>query len=536
METRVGLGFMAISALVGFFSNLNVQGKGGGAVGGLGEPKTPATVLANGSLSFCSMDRDSCRVTISSYGGGGSLARVASTTHVEVVAQLMPTPTPTPNGYIPYWVNYVPAPIANGNAAVGATFGAGILYNAVASPSATPLLDVLGACNFICFGSPGEPSKDVISYGNDVNPAASGGASYTIQGADDSCGILSECPGLIANQVYSVYSVASSPQLGYWVAVDGDGNLGVHKNIVAGAAVIAGLGQGSPGPGPEPTPNPGSLVSYTGASSACIASSSNACGDALLGNSSDFVKCDYGEVTTSMLTCSRPFVAALGLTSSAPITLGGVSSGYTFDCLSTLSAGCALLTHGTQSSLFIGLSASNLAQGGFLYNASNSIHISSGAYATGGSCCTATQTQASQIEVADNGDVIQFYYNSGLTPTTTFTPAPVAGINSSGAVWSTGGVQPNSASAGGSGGYAPEAFPVGVAKEHPRIMTGSCSANPPSTLCTFPNSFAFSNTSFTCRVSEKGSTPAASSYVLTSTTSITVSPSRAGTFTYMCIG
>lgn len=300
-------------------------------------------------------------------------------------------PTPTPS-YIP-WYTAVPSPIPSAYAALGAAFGAAYLYNTLGT-AGTGVLNT-GGCNFICFGSPGVTSHHMLAYGNDIDPT--GLSSYTSQGAPDDCG--SSCPGDIRSQVFSItaHSDTSLPNSGFFVSVDGNANLGVYNNIVAGAAVIAGAGDGSP----EPSPNPGSLVSYTGKNS-----SGGGEGDVLLGSAGDFAKCDYGETANAVLTCNQ------------------------------------------------------------------------------------------QLAV-------------------------------------TKGVQPN----GTSGGYAAETFPLGVAEQHPKILSAICNASfgsPPNT-CTFPNSFAFADTTYNCTIAPLGSTPIAFSYSRTSTTQITIYSATSADFSYTCI-
>jgi hypothetical protein len=93
-------------------------------------------------------------------------------------------------------------------------------------------------------------------------------------------------------------------------------------------------------------------------------------------------------------------------------------------------------------------------------------------------------------------------------------------------------VQPN----GTSGGYAPEAFPLGIAASHPQLLSGTCnSTGGMSTLCTFPNSFAFADTTYNCTVTPVGTTAAAVSYAKTSTTQITIYAALTATFSYICI-
>lgn len=108
-----------------------------------------------------------------------------------------------------------------------------------------------------------------------------------------------------------------------------------------------------------------------------------------------------------------------------------------------------------------------------------------------------------------------------------------AGINASAAVWADGGVQPN----GTSGGYAPEAFPVGVATTDPQILSGSCTIVGSGT-CTFPNSFSFGDTTYNCAISAQGNVPKNGSYVKSSATAIMVytgSGVGSSTFSYICM-
>jgi hypothetical protein len=450
----------------------------------------------------------------------------------ETVAQITFPP------YLP-WYTAVPSPLPSVSAYVGVAgaLGAGNVYNTGlngfgTTPPGTAMLNT-GECYFICFGAPGMMSHHSLAFGNDVN-SPGGFPSYTHSGAPDDCNQLFDyCPGGVLNRVFGLTVKASPlppPGNGFFVALDGHGNLGVLNNFYAGAAVVAGAGIGTPAP--LPSFEPGSLVSNTGAGR----------GDVLLGSSGggNHVTCDYGETTNGMLTCDQPVVASDGLTSTLAITLGGVSSGYTFDCLVTFSSGgCALLTNGEQESLFIGESSGNFNQGGFLFNGPSDIDLSSGAYANA-SCCTATHSQASRIQTTDNGNGVIFYYNSGLTVGATFAPTEVGGVNSSGTAWAVGGVQPNSVSAGGSGGYAPEAFPLGATAQHPQILSGSCTVTGPSGTCTFPNSFAFAGSTYTCTISAQGTTPVATSYQNTSDASITIHYSTSGTlpsatFSYICV-
>jgi hypothetical protein len=267
----------------------------------------------------------------------------------------------------------------------------------------TGMLDT-GQCYFICFGMPGAASHHYLVYGNDLIAEM----SFTHHGAAGDCGgTFAPCPGGIKN---TVFGVSTDPQSDpFFVAVDKDGNLGVLANLYAAAAITAGAGSTAP------SPSAGSLVSDTGPAE----------GDFLLGGAGagKYVKCDWGETQTSILTCNEPFV--------------------------------------------VGSGAAN------------------------------------------------------------------AGLNGSGIVWATGGVQPN----GTSGGFAPEAFPVGAATAHPQILSGSCTVTG-SGECMFPNSFSFLDTTYNCTVSAQGTAPLSDGYAKTSDTKITIyasPPSTTATFSYICM-
>jgi len=104
---------------------------------------------------------------------------------------------------------------------------------------------------------------------------------------------------------------------------------------------------------------------------------------------------------------------------------------------------------------------------------------------------------------------------------------------SSGITSLAGGVRPN----GASGGYAPEAFPVGSPTPHPQMLSGTCVSISSPVLCQFPNSFSFtSSTSYYCTVSALGNIAIADSYVRTSASSISVYSSAVGSFSYICLG
>lgn len=94
------------------------------------------------------------------------------------------------------------------------------------------------------------------------------------------------------------------------------------------------------------------------------------------------------------------------------------------------------------------------------------------------------------------------------------------------------GVQPD----GSSGGWVPEYFPLGVSATHPKVMTGTCATVATTgTVCTFPNSFAFADATYTCRLTAEGSTAAYFSYDTKTTTSFKAySNSGTPTVDYEC--
>jgi hypothetical protein len=325
--------------------------------------------------------------------------------------------SPQPN-YIPFYTS-VPSPIPSAYAAIGAAFGAANVYN-TNLPSGIGILNTQ-KCNFLCYGAPGVASSGVVVMGNDV----SSGNSFTTLGAPDDCNAPGSgpCPAGIADNVFAIESwrsPAGPPAV--LVAINQLAQLGVSNGIYAAGPIVAGAGTPTPFPSPGetpspmyPSPRPGSLVSFTGIGR----------GELLLGSASDFVKCDYGESATSMLTCNKPVAVMVG----------------------------------------------------------------------------------------GNG----------------------AGIGADGTVWASGGVRPHSTAGGGSGGYAPEAFPDGAPTQHPQIVTGSCSVNAPSSSCTFPNGFTFADGSYECTVSAQGSYAVSSSFEKSSNATIVVHTNESATFSYTCM-
>lgn len=311
-----------------------------------------------------------------------------------------------------------PSPITSAYVGIGGALGAGNIYNTATNGFGSAGTGILGTgkCAFLCYGAPGVASSNVLAIGNDVS-AISGG-SFTTLGAPDDCTASTApvCPGGIHDQVFGVeYYVNSLATPAVYLAIDNSANFAVSKGIYAVAAVVAGA-TGAP----WPSPSAGSLVSDTSTSSVPNT------GDILLGSTTSYVKCDFGETQPLIFTCNQPLVVGSGATS--------------------------------------------------------------------------------------------------------------AGLNGSGIVWARGGVQPHSTSAGGSGGFAPEAFPLGAATPHPQILTGTCSVTALSHGCPFPSPFTgFPDTNYNCTVSSQGTSALADSYVKTSTTEISIYSSASATFSYTCM-
>jgi hypothetical protein len=77
-----------------------------------------------------------------------------------------------------------------------------------------------------------------------------------------------------------------------------------------------------------------------------------------------------------------------------------------------------------------------------------------------------------------------------------------------------------------------------VAEVHPQMLSGSCTGTGPgSVTCTFPNSFAFLDTTYNCTVTAQGIAATSVSYAKTSTTQITIyfGTTATVTFSYICI-
>ena len=169
---------------------------------------------------------------------------------------------------------------------------------------------------------------------------------------------------------------------GYFVSIDGSGNFAVANNLYAAAAIIAGAGRGTPHgePSPNPVPSfiPGSLVSYTGTTSTGAGE-----GDILLGDASDYVKCDYGETTATTLTCSEP-VSVKGPVRSAVST--GATLAPVGPCYEHNSSSCASTFHVVKNGSSLGIT-------------------------TNGSCANNSWCSLNQASISFTGSTAQFSNN-----------------------------------------------------------------------------------------------------------------------------
>jgi hypothetical protein len=226
--------------------------------------------------------------------------------------------TPTPGPIYWYYNNApTPSPYPSAWAAINGAFAAGNIYDTgTGGFGAPPGLDIIstGLCNYVCFGRHGAQSHHALAFGSDFNSYA-----FTHQGSADNHMVAS-----IWNQLYNV-STSVSKEPGavteHYLAIDGTGNLGVQSDIIAGSTVVAG--QANTNPYPSPTPGGGSLMSHTGAGA----------GELLLGDSTNYVRCDYGETTTTVLTCNAPvtITAHLMAAESATSSTGPAPPAYKQD-------------------------------------------------------------------------------------------------------------------------------------------------------------------------------------------------------------
>jgi hypothetical protein len=169
-------------------------------------------------------------------------------------------------------------------------------------------------CNYVCFGERGTKSHHALAFGSDYNAYA-----FTHQGSAHDHTVAS-----IWNQLYNV-STSVSEEPGkvteHYLAIDDTGNLGVQNNLIAGSTVVAG--EANTNPYPSPTPGGGSLISHTGAGT----------GELLLGDLTNYVRCDYGETTATVLTCNAPvtITAPLMAAESATSSTGPAPPAYKQD-------------------------------------------------------------------------------------------------------------------------------------------------------------------------------------------------------------
>ncbi len=241
------------------------------------------------------------------------------------------TPVPSP------WPDPWPSPIPSAYAAIDGAFAVGNIYE-----TKSPLgfqhesgfdMFMSGLCNFVCYGIRGVPSHHVWAFGSDYNSV-----SFTHQGGADNWTAAG-----ISNSIYSVaLLVAEGPPVteNHYLALDGNGKVGVYNDIVAGASVIAGAGTSNPYP--TPTAAGGSLVSYTGTGT----------GELRMGSAADYVRCDYGATTTDVLTCNAPLMAAKTTTSTpGPVApcygSDGTACGRTFHMVKNPPGASLHITTGT---------------------------------------------------------------------------------------------------------------------------------------------------------------------------------------------
>lgn len=342
---------------------------------------------------------------------GGGKGSVPTQPDGRLLAQVA---TPTPGPLYWYYNNApTPSPYPSAWAAINGAFAAGNIYNTGTAPggfgSPPSGLKVLntGLCDFLCFGAPGHPSHHVLAFGSDYNAY-----SFTHQGAASDHSVAG-----ILNQVYAVaVFVSGSPDELHYVAIDGNGNFGVDNNVIAGATVVAG--QANTNPYPSPTPGGGSLVSHTGAGT----------GELLLGDSANYVRCDYGETTTSVLTCNgfvtvrAPLTAAESATSST----GPVPPGYAQDGTNT--AGSFHIVKNTTDPGVKISSMVSCAPKTWCSLTNNSIALSSAAQftSTNYSCALSSTTSYKLILMVNGqtttGFTIQAYNGDPLASINTGTP------------------------------------------------------------------------------------------------------------------
>ncbi len=315
------------------------------------------------------------------------------------VAQV-PTPTPGPI----YWYHEnapTPSPYPSAWAAINGAFAAGNVYNTGTGGSGSSNgLGVLNTqlCNFLCFGTPGSASPAVFVLGNDVDNINH--TSLTILGAPDDC--TTHCPGGVPNSVYGITFYENS-SYSYFAAVDSLGNLGVYRDVRAGQTVVAGQANTNA----YPSPTPGALVSHTGAGT----------GELLMGDSANYVRCDYGETTTSALTCNAPVTVTGPLMAAKSPTS---STGPVPPCYDYTGTACGSAFHIVKNTTDPGVTTNgqcNPASWCSLNN--NSIALSSAAQFTSNTyTCVLSSSSTYQLRLVVNsqsttGFTIQAYNPTG---------------------------------------------------------------------------------------------------------------------------
>lgn len=312
--------------------------------------------------------------------------------------------TPTPGPIYWYYDNApTPSPYPSAWAAINGAFAAGNVYNTGTggSGSLKSGLGVLntGLCNFLCFGAPGSPSPAVFVLGNDVNHINF--TSLTILGAPDDC--TTHCPGGVPNSVYGITFYENS-SYSYFAAVDSHGNLGIYSDVIAGQTVVAGQANTNA----YPSPTPGALVSHTGAGT----------GELLMGDSANYVRCDYGETTTSALTCNAPVTVTAPLKAAKSPTS---STGPVPPCYDYTGTACGSAFHIVKNTSDPGVTTNGQCNPNTWCSLSgNSITLSSAAQFTSNTytCALSSSSSTYQLSLMVNnqsttGFTIQAYNPNG---------------------------------------------------------------------------------------------------------------------------
>jgi hypothetical protein len=261
-------------------------------------------------------------------------------------------------------------------------------------------------CNFLCFGARGSKSPAVFVFGNDVSPTA-----MTLLGAPDDCSTL--CPGGVSNNIFGI-TLFQETGTSYVGAVDGNGNFGILKNVLAGSTVVAGEAKASPYPYPSPTANGGSLISVTGVGT----------GELLLGDSANYVRCDYGETTPSLLTCNTPVTITAPLMAAKSATS---ATGPVPPCYDHNGTACGSAFHIVKNASDPVVTTNGSCMANTWCNLlGNSIALSSAAeFTTTNYTCALSSSSTNQLSLTVNnqsttGFTIQAYFPT--TPAPTLTP------------------------------------------------------------------------------------------------------------------